>query len=79
MSRIANMNMNVNTTMPPDFPFRSRSNGSEVLESDIAQTESEIHDLHMFQIESQLDDLYVNILKTRFFGLGKIHTMNILK
>ena len=59
----------------PNFPARSRSNGSDLLEN-IPQTDSEIHDLHMIQIESQMDDLYVDILKTRFFGLGKLCTFD---
>ena len=55
----------------PNFPLRSSSTGSMVLDTDIARTESEMRDLHMIDVEAGLDDTYVDILKTRFFGLGQ--------
>lgn len=47
----------------------SRTN-TPIFDADIALSDKEMHDLHMIDIESQIDNFYVDALKTKFFGLG---------
>ena len=40
-------------------------------DNDYAVDDAEMHALHMIDLEARVDDLYVHLLKTRYFGLGE--------